>query len=142
MNRAGGVVLFLLAVLYGFEARSFNVRFVADPIGPKAFPYIAALLLAGVGLYLVFLPGASAATQSGARIPRLALCAASLVVYALLLDPLGYIAATALEMTALALLLGAPVKRGVLAALVFSTLTFVLFDRLLEVPLPLGGLFS
>lgn len=143
MNRVGGLAILTLAVLYGLEARSFNVRFVADPIGPKAFPFIASLLLACVGLYLVVRPGLAAGKRpDGAQAYRMATCGASLVLYALALEPLGFIPATIVEMTLLASLLGAPLKLGVLAAGGFATVAFFLFDRILDLPLPLGALFN
>lgn len=66
--------------------------------------------------------------------------AAALVAYVLVLEPLGYIVATALLFPAGARLLGSrsPV-RDVIAGVGFAVAVYALFTKLLAVPLP-GGL--
>lgn len=151
-----GVVLAALAV--AVEATTFDVAFPTDPLGPKAFPLLAAgLLVLGGGALVrearrearapgvgaresadpVPAPGASL-TPGGGR--TIALAAASFVVYALLLAPLGFVPATTLTFAALARLFGGTLGRGALVGLVFALLLYVLFVYALGLPLPLGML--
>ena len=44
-DRLAGLVLLLVATFYLFEARRFEAGFIADPIGPRAFPYVLGTIL-------------------------------------------------------------------------------------------------
>jgi putative tricarboxylic transport membrane protein len=156
-----GVVAAAAAI--ALEATTFDVAFPTDPLGPKAFPVVAAVLLALGGLALVRdaradraktavaqaaagePDGAAAGVgESGAERPeagagrRIALGTASFVVYAFLLAPLGFVLATTLEFAVLARLFGGPAGRGAAAGLLFALLLYALFVFGLGLPLPLG----
>lgn len=133
------VVLAATAVFYLLEARSFETGFIADPIGPRAFPYgIGTLLLtSSVVLLLVREERSMARLDSSARLRALTL-GVSLALYALLLEPLGFMVATTLEMTLLVLLFRGRFLHGLLGALALSALFFFVFAYVLSVPLPLG----
>lgn len=155
------------AAAIALEATTFDVAFPTDPLGPKAFPMVAAVLLALGGLALVRsaradrvkadgmeADGAEAGAgrgvagsdggETGADGPepgaarRIALGTASFVVYAFLLAPLGFVLATTLEFAVLARLFGGPAGRGAAAGLVFALLLYALFVYGLGLPLPLG----
>ena len=66
----------------------------------------------------------------------------SLVAYALVLVPLGFVVATAAEFTILALLFGGRWTRALPAGIAVSLLLQVLFVYGLGLPLPVGALFS
>ncbi len=160
-----GVVVAAAAI--ALEATTFDVAFPTDPLGPKAFPMVAAVLLAMGGLALVRsaradrvkaaraeADGAEAGVgrgiagadggETGADGPepgaarRIALGTVSFVVYAFLLAPLGFVLATTLEFAVLARLFGGPTARGAAAGLVFALLLYALFVYGLGLPLPLG----
>ncbi|HEY7820153.1 MAG TPA: hypothetical protein VIG29_18165, partial [Vicinamibacteria bacterium] len=50
----GGAILLPLSTLYVVEARGFETGFIADPIGPRAFPVGIGLLGSLVGVALFF----------------------------------------------------------------------------------------
>lgn len=156
-----------LATAAAFESRHFVVGFASDPLGPRAFPLLAALLIAlggafgiasararpGQGAGQASTPGSTAAPAptpepGPAHTPALPSTASaglrttaavvSFLLFALLLDPLGFVAATALEFTVLAVLFGGTAVRGFLAGLVFAVLVFLLFVQGLGLALPLG----
>jgi len=64
---------------------------------------------------------------------------AALVAYALVLEPLGYVVATALLFPVAARALGSrALVRDVVAGIVFAVAVDLLFTRVLAVPLPIG----
>ncbi len=139
----GGAAVLVVAAAVALESRTFTVSFPTDPLGPAAFPMVAAGLLALGGLALLFEaaggPDAAEPLEPGAA-RRLALASASFVVYALLLAPLGFVPATALEFAALAVLFGGRPLPGLAVGVGFAVVLFVVFVYALGLPLPLGVL--
>lgn len=138
-----GASVAALAALYVFEARDFETGFIADPIGPRAFPVgIGVLaLLAGLGLFFTGKPEARERMDGPARLRALAL-AASLFAYTSLLEPIGFIAATTLAMTVLVVLFRGRVLHGVVGGFVTGVAVYFVFGYGLSLPLPLGRIFS
>lgn len=137
----GAVAVIVISAAIALEATTFDVLFPTDPLGPKAFPLFAALLLAfgGVALLRDGVAGGPAgpAPAAGAA-KRIALGTLSFVAYAFLLAPLGFVLATVLEFALLAWLFGGTLVRGASAGLVFAGVLYVLFVYGLGLPLPLG----
>lgn len=71
-----------------------------------------------------------------------ALILLSIVAYACLVVPLGFILATTLEMTLLLVLFGARWWQGLGGALAFTLTIYLLFTQALGVPLPPGRIFG
>jgi len=136
-----GALLILMALLIALESRTFTVGFVTDPLGPKAFPLVSAVLLLAGGVFLQIKPGADDSWHPAKQFLRVAAAACCLLAYALLLGFLGFITTTLLVTAAFALLLGGrPIPALVNAACV-SALLYALFSYLLDIALPLGSLF-
>lgn len=62
-----------------------------------------------------------------------------LLGYALLLEPLGFVPSTFAAVLGLGLLMGAPPIRGFLTAGIAAPGLYILFDRLMGLPLPMIG---
>ncbi len=138
-----GAALLVLAVAVAFEARGFRVEFLTDPVGPRAFPWLAALLLGTAGVALLARPAAAAVVWprvGGWR--RLTLATVSFLAYAALLAPLGFVLATTLEVTLLSRAFGGRPWRSVLAAAAFSATLYLAFVYGLALSLPTGTLFT
>jgi len=135
----GALLVVAVAVAIALESTTFDVAFPTDPLGPKAFPLVAAALMALGGAALVRAGGMgwSGDQGEGGR-GRVLIVSVSFVVYALLLDPLGFVLATALEFALLARAFGGPILRGGAAGLVFGTVLYAFFVYGLGLPLPLG----
>lgn len=133
-------------IAYLWGAQRFQSPLVADPLGPSAFPTIlgwSGLLLAAVQIFLAW-TGRSSPEESPGSIREylkpLALFAL-LVVYALVLEPAGYVLATFAFVVISFLMLGEPLWRGGLIAAGFSTGFYYLFVKILKINLPAGMLF-
>ncbi len=141
-DRIAGVLLLIFASWYGLTARSFNVNFIADPVGPKAFPFILAVFMGLSSLYLIFKPDEGPTWPPFSVWLRIILVVISFVAYAYMLVPLGFILATTLELASLSLIFRGPPLRSLMAALLFSLVMYALFAFGLELGLPTGRIFS
>jgi len=146
---AVAILAFGLFVLYG----TFQIsdREGLSPSGPRFFPLVVAVgLLVFGALFLIsttlrrdrYLGEKAAAEGAATDWPTTGQVVAILAVYAFLLDPLGYIVATALLFPAAAYVLGSRGRRKVLRNLaigvVLGVLVFFSFTELLGVRLPDG----
>ena len=146
---AAAILAFGLFVLLGTFQISDREGF--SPAGPRFFPLVVAvgLLVFGV-LFLLSTTlrrdrclGEKAAAEGAAtHWPMTGMVAAILFVYAFLLNPLGYVVATALLFPAVAYVLGSRGRRKVLRNLAIGValgvLVFFSFTELLGVRLPDG----
>lgn len=120
--------------------------------GPRFFPLVVAVGMIALGAGVVIratlvvdreLAGRAAAEEAVTHWPTVGALVAILVVYALALDPVGYVLATALCFVALARVLGSaqPVRDAV-AGFAISVIVYVAFTQFLGVRLPSGLLPS
>lgn len=141
-DRLVGAALVVLAVAAGLEALTFRVEFLTDPVGPRAIPLLAAGLLAAAGIAILRRPAAGGEWRGAAPWRGLALAVLSLLAYAVLLAPLGFLLATTLEVAFLSRLFGGRPWRSLLAAVGFTVALYVLFVYGLALSLPAGRLFA
>ncbi len=109
---------------------------------PGFFPWLGGLALIGLSAALLVQAGCrrGAATGSTGAWTRPALLLAALVLYVPVLEPLGYLLATA-GLCAVALrVMGVRVPAALSVALGLAAVTFILFRRVLGVDLPPGVL--
>jgi putative tricarboxylic transport membrane protein len=139
-DRIGGLVLLAAAAAIVIEARTFNVGFPTDPLGPKALPLFAGGLLGLGGLLLVIRPDMGPEWPPRPVWIRLATVLASFTAYAFLLAPLGFLVATTLVVTALSLVFAGPPGRSLASAVILSGVLYLVFVHGLGLSLPLGTL--
>ena len=85
-DRIAGGLLSLIALLYLFEARSFETGFIADPIGPKAFPFVLGAVLVGLSIGLAVRPGTEASWPPRSLWWRWVAVTTALLIYAFILN--------------------------------------------------------
>lgn len=147
-NRVTGLVSLVLGVIYFFATKNLPESAVSDPIGPRAFPYIISAGMVVVGLILT-LKREDVTEKNRAVIFNLSTekelmldvgytCVAG-IIFGLILEPLGYLIATFLFMTAMMFVAnGRRIAYNISIGLAFSLVTYGLFFGLLEVSLPRG----
>jgi putative tricarboxylic transport membrane protein len=140
-------VLFLVAILATLEARKLNLGEFGRP-GPGFFPFYLALLFSIVSLALIFGSlrvaadmQASAQATNRVRAEKVVVTLAGLIVYAFLLEWLGFLLATFLLMLFLFKAVD-PLRwhAAIAASLMTSLLSYVVFKKWLQVLLPTGSL--
>lgn len=140
-DRVAGALVISMALLIALEARTFTVGFVTDPLGPKAFPLVSAVLLLVGGVALEIKPGFVSGWPPAKQLLRAAVAAFCLLAYALLLGLLGFFTTTLLVVAVFGLLLGGRPVPSIISAAAVSALLYLLFFYLLGIALPLGSLF-
>jgi len=132
-----GVCLLIAYKIWGLE-----VPVAYEPVGPKAFPLLLAALMASCCLVLLINPDRGTAFPEISVLIRGAFMIAVLLAYGALFEVLGFPIATALMVFSLSRIFGGPWLSAVVIGLLVACLGYLLFDRLLEVSLPFGRLWS
>ena len=135
-DRILGAALIALGAVSAYAALQLEVPFAADPLGPSPFPAAVAMLLALCGLGMLLRPTDGFSPPERRMAPPLLVLA--MLGYALLMLPLGFMLATALMATAVALLFGARPPAALLVGITTAITLWLLFDKLLDLPLPKG----
>ena len=146
-QRIFGVVLLLACAGLAIAAWGYHAPFSYEPVGPRAYPLLLLSLMALGAIYLLVKP-ASTSSQSDEPpldkhvIAKVVGCVAIFILYALLFETLGFIPASVLFGIAMARLYDGTWLASVIAGVIMGVGLYVLFDRFLDVPLPLGILSS
>lgn len=149
-DKVAGLVSLVLGVIYALATYNLPESPVADPIGPRAFPYIVSAGMVIVGLILS-LKREPLTEKNRAVIFDLSTerelmrdigytCVAG-IVFGLILEPVGYLISTFLFMTAMMFITnGRRIVYNIAIGLLFAFTTYGLFFGLLDVSLPRGML--
>jgi putative tricarboxylic transport membrane protein len=143
------LIFLVIGILYLIGSLLLPIGTSATPKG-GLFPLIVAVFLVAMSIALIagFLKGTGGSVESIEAFPkgkdrnRVLAVASALILYTLLLKPIGYLVSTVGLMGVIVHLLG---LRGwvkvALAAILTGALSYYLFAFILEVPLPRGEVF-
>lgn len=139
-------ILTAIIALCGFGlliyACSFDAPISYDSVGPKAFPILLMGLITASAVYLTFRPAIMfEPVELGwtkHMLGKLALCTLALTLYAALFEWLGFMIATIFMTITIGKLFHGKTIPTVITAVILGASTYYLFDRILDVPLPLG----
>jgi putative tricarboxylic transport membrane protein len=138
-DRILGLGLLVLAVAYGWAAQQWPEPFGgAESVGPETFPTILSVVLAAGSLYLMVKPDPDAQWPLRKTALELVIALVVLVIYALLLEPLGFVVATTLAVGTLSWRMGALPVPAFMTGLISAVVVFVLFNHGLDLSLPAG----
>ena len=143
MNRWVGGLFVVTGVAIGLTARSYTVGFMVDPVGPRAMPYLVACLfvVAGVALLIRRRPPGPG-TEGTGRIRVQLVAVGVFLLYAGLINPLGFLPPTVLATGALAKLFGGKWVHGLGVDLILGFALLALFSWGFGLNLPTGYLFG
>jgi putative tricarboxylic transport membrane protein len=141
-DRIAGALLVAAGAGAALEATTFEVAFLTDPVGPKAMPFLAAALFLGGGLGLVLRPGPDPGWPGATTGVRMGAAVVAFLAYAAALPVLGFFVSTTLAMGALSMLFRGDWRRSLGAAAALSAVLWYLFVWALNLPLPLGSLWT
>lgn len=139
-DRALGAVCVVASTAMAWAAQDYAAAISYEPVGPRAFPLLLAGGLALCGLWLALRPGAGAEGFRGVPWKPTAVCAAAVLVYALLFQWLGFPLATALMAVPVGMAFGGSWKQALTGGAVLGLALYLLFDKVLDVVLPAGPL--
>ena len=139
-DRVLGAAALLLAAFLAWFGYGLEAPFSYEPVGPNAFPLLLAFVIAVCGLRLLIKGGHAVPANPRGTNLRIAMMVAIVAAYALLFQWLGFVVATSLMTIAIGRLFGGSWGKCVLGGLVLGVLLFLLFDKALDVVLPVGVL--
>lgn len=138
-DRVFGILLITLAVAYGWGASQFPEPFGgSEVVGPETFPHLLAVVLAISSLYLVVRPDPDNAWPWSRTGVELIIALVVLGLYAMTLEPLGFIISTTLAVGTLCWRMGAPLVKAFTTGAVAGVVVFLIFNFALDLSLPLG----
>lgn len=138
-DRIFGVLMIVLAVAYGWGATQLPEPFGgSEAVGPETFPLLLAGVLALSSLYLIVRPDPDNAWPWSRTGVELIIAVVVLVLYAMLLQPLGFILSTALAVGTLCWRMGSRVPRAYLVGAISGLVVYLVFNFALDLALPLG----
>ena len=135
----------LLIVCAGLAimAWPYQAAFSYEPVGPRAFPLLMLALMALGLIYMIFRPSPVVHSEEDPQLDRqtltkIGLCVLLLLVFAGTFEPLGFILSSALVGIPMARLYGGRWLPSIVIISLMSVALYLLFDKAMDVPLPLG----
>jgi len=143
LQRIFAAVLLLACIALSIMAWPYQAAFSYEPVGPRAFPLLMlGLMMLGL-LYMLIRPTAIVHTEEDPKLDRptlikIGLCTVLLLVFAGLFEPLGFILSSIVIGIPMARLYGGRWMPSVVIVTLMSVGLYLLFDKAMDVPLPLG----
>lgn len=137
-DRMLGVVGLLLAAFYVWRATIIELSFISDPVGPKAFPFMIAIIVAISSAVFIWKPDPSPEWPAFGRMFEILMAAAVMVAYAMALSEAGFVASTAIAAAYLAWRLGAGPVQAIVAGIAISVGIYIVFHLILGLSLARG----
>ena len=135
----------LLIVCAGLAmmAWPYQAAFSYEPVGPRAFPLLMLALMALGLIYMIFRPSPVVHSEEDPQLDRqtltkIGLCVLLLLVFAGTFEPLGFILSSVLVGIPMARLYGGRWLPSIVIISLMSVGLYLLFDKAMDVPLPLG----
>lgn len=137
-DRVFGGLMIAMAAIMSWGTQQIQESFIQDPLGPKAFPWLIAGVMAVAGLYLVVRPDDSPRWPSLRKLGEILSTIAVMVAYAVWLPDLGFVVSTALVASFLSWRLGSNLRQALIAGALLSIGIFFIFRVVLGLSLALG----
>ncbi len=137
-DRILGIVSLGVAVFLTVFGWNLQAPFSYEPVGPRAFPLLIALVIGLCGLWLIYKNEFRAEANPPGANSRIFLMILVALAYAFLFQWLGFIISTTLMTMLVGRLFGGSWLKSLIGGLVMGALFFFLFDRALDVVLPAG----
>lgn len=140
----GVLALACLGLVY--VAWGYTASIAYDPIGPRPYPLLVFSLLA-LGSFIIALRPSRFSTPidlglTPLIVKNLTLCTVAFFIYGAVFELLGFPVATAVMSLAVGMLFGGNWKKSLIFSIIMGISLYLLFDKGLDVNLPLGSLFG
>ena len=139
-DRVFGGIGLALAVFIVWGAMQIELSFISDPVGPRTFPIIIAVVMGLSSLVVLLRPDPEPRWPALPRLLEIGGAALVMIGYALLLPDLGFIIATAIASTYLTWRLGTGPLWSVVTGVLIAVGIYVVFHLILGLSLATGPL--
>ena len=126
-DRIFGLVVLVVALAYIASATQIESSFLSDPVGPRTFPIGIGLVAAVSAVFMIVRPDEDPNWPPLRIFGVLAIAALVLIVYALMLKPLGFLLPTAISPAILSYQLSDRPGPAALAGIGLSIGLFLIF---------------
>ena len=137
-GRIAACVLLLFAVILAIAASQIKYSFSSDPLGPRAYPLVLAVLIGLCGVWYWFSPGENEPVPSRAALIKTIAFLALAVATTGLMPWIGFIAAMAILCAGMARMFEATWIAAWVSGVVQAVVWWALFGPLLGGNLPKG----
>ncbi|MBV6286286.1 tripartite tricarboxylate transporter TctB family protein [Pseudomonas aegrilactucae] len=143
LQRLFALTLLAACVALAVMAWPYQAAFSYEPVGPRAYPLLMLGLMGLALLYLAIRPTPIVRSEDEPELDRetltkIGLCIGLLLVFAATFEPLGFILSSTLIGIPMARLYGGRWLPSTVIVGLMSIALYLLFDRAMDVPLPLG----
>lgn len=143
LQRIFAAALLLACAGLALMAWPYQASFSYEPVGPRAYPLLMLGLMSLALIYMLFRPQPTKHTEEEPALDRetlikIGVCVALLIVFAGTFEPLGFILSSMLIGIPMARLYGGRWLPSVVIVSLMAIGLYLLFDKAMDVPLPLG----
>ncbi|MCS3511871.1 MULTISPECIES: tripartite tricarboxylate transporter TctB family protein [Pseudomonas] len=143
LQRVFAAVLLLACAGLALMAWPYQAAFSYEPVGPRAYPLLMLGLMSLALIYMLIRPQPTQHTEEEPALDRqtlvkISICVALLIVFAATFEPLGFILSSMLIGIPMARLYGGRWVPSVVIVSLMAIGLYLLFDKAMDVPLPLG----
>jgi len=141
LQRSFSALLLAVCAVLAVVAFGYQAAFSYEPVGPRAWPLILLVLLGlgALGLFFSKPPTSEEKAKADHHLSaKVTGCVVLLLIYAALFETLGFIPSAILLGLGLARLYGGRWPVSIASGLILGIGLYLLFDKALDVPLPLG----
>ncbi|MBJ9976028.1 tripartite tricarboxylate transporter TctB family protein [Pseudomonas sp. S75] len=143
LQRLFALVLLAVCAALAVMAWPYQAAFSYEPVGPRAYPLLMLGLMSLALLYLAVRPTPIVRKDDEPELDRdtltkIVACVGLLILFAATFESLGFILSAVLVGVPMARLYGGRWLYSAVVVVAMSLLLYWLFDRVMDVPLPLG----
>jgi putative tricarboxylic transport membrane protein len=139
-DRILGAVCLALGAAFIWSASGIETGFIVDPLGPKTFPIIIGCLLVIASAFVLLRPDPEPEWPARGRAWEIVGAVVVLVGYALALEPVGFVVATAIAAALLSWRLGSAPLWAAVSGVGISVGIYAVFHLALGLSLAKGPL--
>lgn len=141
-DRIFALVWLAVCMLITIQMVNLNVPIAYEPVGPKAYPLLLVAVMAVCCMALIIRPDVDVHWPAPSLLRKGALLVGVLLFYAWAFEIVGAPLATGIMALGSAKLFGSRWLTALFTALSVAIFGYLIFDRLLEVSLPLGHIWE
>jgi putative tricarboxylic transport membrane protein len=137
-DRVLGAACVVASIAMAWSAQDYSAAISYEPVGPRAFPLLLSCCLGLGGLWLVLRPSIGKEAFKGVPWKGTTLCFIAVLIYALLFQWFGFILATTVMSLPIGMAFGGSWQKALIGGLGLGLSLYLLFDKVLDVVLPMG----